>query len=399
MAVDQNPDAEPGADEPARPEAAAADAPIDADFEPASGASAAGAHSEADARSGLFSRIRMPEVVTFPIILALAAGSAVLGGVLGVVLDSGGGAPAGVEKRVDELEGRLRQIAEAAGAEGGAGSAAVAAALAEFEIQLDGVAKASEAAGKRLAALERAGPSRGDGPLIPDERIGKLESDIAEARRLAEGANAAIAALTGRVDGLSDIVKNYGSELKAAGVAASEIASQITGVAPPKRGGAGAQLAIYALAEAVRQGRGFAAELARLKAYIGETPELVALAAHAENGAPTVLDLRERYRAVSRAARDAERGKGGGLADRVGEAVAGIVTVRRLDAPVTDATGDITARAAAKLAASDFSGALAEMERLKGPAREAAEPWIADARARLAVDAGLDALQRSLANG
>ena len=55
--------------------------------------------------------------------------------------------------------------------------------------------------------------------------------------------------------------------------------------------------------------------------------------------------------------------------------------------------GARVARAEVRLSQGDLAAAVTELEGLKGPAAATAGPWLADARARLAVDQVLSALQ------
>ena len=82
------------------------------------------------------------------------------------------------------------------------------------------------------------------------------------------------------------------------------------------------------------------------------------------------------------------------MLDRAASNLMRLVTVRPVGA---DAEGDDAAarvaRAEAKLAAGDLAGAVAELEGLEGAAAEAAAPWLAQARARLAAESALDRLR------
>ncbi len=120
-----------------------------------------------------------------------------------------------------------------------------------------------------------------------------------------------------------------------------------------------------------------------------------ALSALAETGAPTPAELAVRFRSAARAAREAERPEGGGFVDRLGRAVAGLVTVRRLDAPETDSVGDVLVRAQRRLVNGDLAGAAAELARLDGAAGAAVETWVAEARARVEIEERLEALRTS----
>jgi hypothetical protein len=121
---------------------------------------------------------------------------------------------------------------------------------------------------------------------------------------------------------------------------------------------------------------------------------LAGLRANAAAGLPTAPMLAARFPPVADAiANAAAAPPGSGWWDRLWARLRGLVTVRRSGA---DAKGDsadaIAARAEAKVKAGDLAGAVAELDKLNGPPADAARPWLAQAKARLAADAALDAL-------
>ena len=78
--------------------------------------------------------------------------------------------------------------------------------------------------------------------------------------------------------------------------------------------------------------------------------------------------------------------------DRIAEGMSDAVTVR----PEGEAEGngplERLARAELRLSESKLADAVTELEGLAGPAREAAAPWLDQAKARLAVDAAMETL-------
>jgi len=157
-------------------------------------------------------------------------------------------------------------------------------------------------------------------------------------------------------------------------------------------------LATGQLREALRGPGPFAAELEAVRAVAGDDPGIAAalapLAPLAAGGVPTVEMLRARFdgAAIVRAGRlPAEPS----WLDRALYEVASLVTVRRTGMEVGGASPEaLAARAEAWLAAGDLAAALETLSGLEGPAAVAAEPWLAQARPRLAADRALADLQR-----
>ncbi len=390
-----------------RPDAGAAHEPIDAEFAPAERETPShGARSVSPLMAALMS-----------------AGAAVLGAIGGVVLDgggSGGGASdaevASLRAEIDTLNTRL---AEATAAD-------------ETRQDIAALEENYATAGARLSALEAAGASGGDEEMAAAlaSRMDALAAETAEATRIAREASNApraspadIANLSSRVatiDARSASAENriadmdlrvseidarsdaHEASIAQNGEAIASLAGRLTGVATAvgrRSAGAAAALAIADLQNVSDAGHPFATELAAVAEHV-EGPELLApLSPLADDGVASRAQLASMFGAVARQARRAERGGEGGVVDHLSRAIADVVTVRRLDAPQSQATGDILARAQARLAADDLEACVIEMERLQGPARDAANGWITQARERLTLEAALDDVRASLANG
>jgi hypothetical protein len=371
---------------------AAGDEPIEAEFEPA---------------DSLWTRVTERQV-SMPIALGLAVAASLVGGFLGVVLDGGGArvSPAQIEAAVDRrlapfeaLRTELRQaIAD------GTGDGIATAALNDLEAELASVRDQLAAVESRLRVAESAS-GNGQANAALAAQLEALETELAQARALAEEALAAPAAQTAELDSLETRVNALGETARAQGraieqlsQASSVLAGRVTGVAAPQgfaAAGAAAALKFASLQEAALAGRPFVTEAAEAQEFFGESEDLTALMAFAETGAPTPTVLVASFRSATRAAREAEAPAGGGFVDRLGRAVAGLVTVRRLDAPPTDSVGDVIVRAQRRIQDNDLAGAAAELERLEGAPGAAVAFWVGQARARIEIDARLDALRQS----
>jgi hypothetical protein len=388
----------PGGDDPAaapEPEArvdepAPAAEPIEAEFEPADSVV----------------RQVLDRQVSMPIALGLAAAAAVLGGVFGVVFDGGGANRAQVERLVDSrleaFDARQQELLEALAQSGSEGGGVAAAALAGLENELASAQASLEDLGNRLRVVE-ASRGNGDAAQALADQLSALEAQVAEARTLARQAASqtdAVAALDAEVTTLAETVRSQGRSIDQIASASSALAGRVTGAPAPANlaaAGAAAALAFASLEEAALSGGPFATEVADAQVYFPESEDLQALAALAETGAPTPVELAARFRSAAQAARDAEQPAGGGLVDRLGQAIAGLVTVRRLDAPETDSVGDVIVRAQRRLQNEDLAGAADELDRLTGAPRAAVAVWIDEARARVEIDARINALRASIA--
>jgi hypothetical protein len=121
---------------------------------------------------------------------------------------------------------------------------------------------------------------------------------------------------------------------------------------------------------------------------------LAPLARHASTGVPTADALRRDFSEVAR--RVTSAGSGGdetGWLGGVMRRLSNIVTVRPVgEAAGGNDAGSTVARAEARLEAGNLAGAVAALEGLRGPAAEAARPWLERARARLAAQRALSDL-------
>ena len=157
-------------------------------------------------------------------------------------------------------------------------------------------------------------------------------------------------------------------------------------------------LAIGQLREAAGRGGAYAPELKTLRALAGEEPGVEAAIATLEpmaaKGVATRATLRLRFETVALdAARRAQPAGGESWWDRGLARLSGLVAIR----PVGEVEGDgvlaRVARAEARLAADDLAGAVASLEGAVAT-RDLAASWLAEARARLALE---DALARLVA--
>jgi hypothetical protein len=122
-----------------------------------------------------------------------------------------------------------------------------------------------------------------------------------------------------------------------------------------------------------------------------------AIAAAAADGVATVAELEARLPDAANRAIVADQVGGdetwvGGALQRVGS----LVKVRRTGEREGDDVEAVVARAEARLADGDLAAAVAELGSLEGPAADELAVWLADAQARLALDAAVDELQAAV---
>lgn len=158
---------------------------------------------------------------------------------------------------------------------------------------------------------------------------------------------------------------------------------------------AAAALAAAALVEATQGSRPFSDELATLRAAAPALPELGALSRLAEAGAPTRAALAASFPDYAARAATAARapGEGAGLADRVGYALARVVSIRRVGEVTGEGADARLARAERLVEDGDLDGALRVLDGLSPAAREALAPWRIRAERRAEIDRQAAALR------
>ncbi len=289
----------------------------------------------------------------------------------------------GVREQIDALARRLEALPkEAPGGE----------ALAALSAQL-------RQAGERMAALERRlGELAQARPGAESELKSALDKQAAEGKaaldRLAAEARAQGQKLAGEAEqlrkdlaALQSRVGAIADEVRRAGSAANETGTLL--------------VALGQLRRAVQEGGAYRPALDAAKALAKERKEfeagLAMLGARADQGVPTAAQLRQRFdklavsvlRAAAAAKPDAD------MWDRIWARVSSLVTVRRVGEVEGEGAAEALSRAEAALSRGDLGEAAKQLNALAGPARAAAEGWLADARARLVTDAALAEIERA----
>ena len=287
---------------------------------------------------------------------------------------AGSAALSAVESRLADLEAALgRGAAQPAGGDEAGRIADLGAALAALD--------------DRIAALDEgiaAAPSAGGGAGVAGlaDRIDALERAVAAAP---EGV--ALGALESKIERLVAL----------AGDLVGRIAALERRSAPAAGKSPALLLAVGQLRAALRGSGPFDVELDALLAVAADDPEVggavAALTERARDGVPTLDVLRARFAAIAGpVVRADDAPEEASRVERWISRFTSLVTVR----PVGDVPGDsadaVVARAEARLAAGDLYEAVAEVKDLEGAPAEVAADWLAAARARLAAERALAAL-------
>ena len=310
--------------------------------------------------------------------------------------------------RVDELQAAIADAGSGAGT-----SEAVTQRLAELEnglsdlsatvAQLQDAVPAADAAGdqvvaeltSRIGALEaqlRQAQAAGQEVERLAGRLGAVEQQIGAGQEQTAGLTDEIVALSGQVGALStrmDVLAETVDQLQDRVVTSEDRRTRAATLA----------LIIAQLDAALDGGEPFEEVLDGLRALGVDDPAVVeaidTLETAAASGVPSLPELRNSFdRIANDVVHAAQAPDGDGLLDQAAGNLMRLVTVRPVGA---DAEGDSAAarvaRSEAALAEGDLARAVAELEGLEGAAAEAAAPWLAEARARLAAQAALAALQ------
>lgn len=257
---------------------------------------------------------------------------------------------------------------------------------------------------KRITALEAAPPTDparyGRAAAALSARVETLEAARGETLTLAAG----LTPLRLRVADLEAAAKTLApaSDVDALrGEIAAVRAGLEAGMAEASAAGraARAAFAVAAAVEAARASGPFVEAHAALAAALPDEPNVAALAPLARLGAPSRAALLEDFPAIEAAIDRALRAEasGGGLMGKMQAALAQQVSVRPVDDAGSPRSKLDLARQA--IAREDVAGAVAALEQLTGPPREAARAWLDPARRRLEIDARLAAVRADLSKG
>jgi hypothetical protein len=223
-------------------------------------------------------------------------------------------------------------------------------------------------------------------------RLGAAEQQVAAGQEQSATLTDEVVALSGQVGALStrtDVLAETVDQLQ----------QQVTSTEDRRTRAATLALVAAELDGALDGGEPVEQLLDGLRALGAEDPAALEaverLKAAAASGVPSLPELRTSFEPVANDIVHAARAPDGeGLLGQAAGNLMRLVTVRPVGADVEgDDAAARVARAEAALAEGELAVAVAELEGLEGPAAEAAAPWLAEARARLAAQEALAALQ------
>ncbi|USQ95905.1 COG4223 family protein [Caulobacter sp. RL271] len=156
-----------------------------------------------------------------------------------------------------------------------------------------------------------------------------------------------------------------------------------------------AALAVSALAETADTSRPFAPELAGLQRVLPPSPDLRALEALSERGAPTRAGLAVQFVNLAGRAASAARDPGpeADLFSRIRYALSRIVSIRHVGSTTGSTPDAMLARAQALLDDGDVEGAVLALDLLPDTAREVLAPWFNAANRRIEIDRHIAAIR------
>lgn len=162
-----------------------------------------------------------------------------------------------------------------------------------------------------------------------------------------------------------------------------------------------AALASALLAEAADTSRPFDRELAAMERVMPLSPDAMSLRRLAQTGAPTKAALAAEFDDAAARASVAARdpGERAGFLDRLGFALANIVTIRRVGSLTGNTPDAVLARAERQVDDGDIDGALVTLNALPANAAEAMADWRLGAERRSTIDRRVAAIRATaLAN-
>ncbi|MBN9243853.1 MAG: phage tail protein [Mesorhizobium sp.] len=224
---------------------------------------------------------------------------------------------------------------------------------------------------KSVAALGRGGNAQPVdlGPV--NEKLGALEAELKVAGDAAGEQQAKLTALEQSVSQLSAKVEAQASQPKIA-----------------------LAIAAAALKSALDRGAPFAAELDTFAAIAPDAPQLAALRSYAEKGVPTRAAITGEVGAAANAMVAAAKpaDPNAGIVQRLLSSAESLVEVRPIGAVEGKGVPETVARLEVAVNQGDYAKALAEYDTLPETAKAAGAGFAAELKARLDVEAQLDAL-------
>lgn len=151
---------------------------------------------------------------------------------------------------------------------------------------------------------------------------------------------------------------------------------------------AAAATAATGLQQAAKGSQPFLSELADVEKSLSDTSLIAPLRPLAEKGVPSEVSLAIEFPAYASRAQTAAKGKtdDNSLLSRIGNALSGLILIRRVDPATARGSEAVLLTAQARLDEGDLAGAVAHLSTLPAAAQTALKPWLDKANQRLMVD-------------
>lgn len=295
----------------------------------------------------------------------VSAGAAMILAIAAAGVGAAGGA---VAPRVPAVQSALNRIAPAPETSAGAAPAMDASAI---EARLDAIEAVVNA-----PLAEAADADSGDTAA----RVFALQAGLrdVEARLSQMPSSSEVTALVAEVRRLQEELPAVAAEARTAATAAR------------------ASYAVVAAGEASRSSGPFEQAHAALALLLPDDPNVAALEPLARTGAPTRIELRDRFERLDsdiiRAARQSQAGAG--FWGRIQASLAQWIIIR--NAGAGDTPEGIVERAENALASDRLDLAIQELNRLPAAPKRVAQAWINDAQRRLEIDQRIAAIRQEL---
>ncbi|WP_158047836.1 mitofilin family membrane protein [Skermanella pratensis] len=325
-------------------------------------------------------------------------------------LASRGSDTAPLNDRIAQLEQRLSEVSQAQPQPQPPQQAEQAAPAGLDQAQVESIVqdRVQQFAGRIGALEQRSQPQPGVDRQALDARVAPLEQQLqalAQVRDRVQGLEGrvgtldqqqgqAIARLRDSVAGLEQEANRLAQEINSTANRATQVAETLTLRQAQESKAQALVLAAGQLRASLQSSRPFTSELSAVRAVNLEDPQVVqalnAIEPHAADGIPTEAQLNQQFSDVAgeivRAGVLAS-GASGEWWDKALSTASSLVSVRRTAGEIQGSGADaITARAERHLKSGRLDEAVKELETLTGEPATVAQPWIEDAKARLAAN-------------
>jgi hypothetical protein len=293
----------------------------------------------------------------------------------------------GVDDQIAELRSEITTLKNAG--DGGLG------------MKIDGLSTALDQVKADVAALQAASASGGDNTALSalSDKVAEIEKTVAAHGQDGNAAPVDIGPLNEKLAALDALVKSAGDastaqegRLTALEQSVSQLSAKVDAQASQPK--IALAIAASALKAALDRGAPFAAELDTFAAITPDAPQIAALRAYAEKGVPTRTEIAGGMDAAANAmvAADEPANADAGFFRNLLSSAESLVKVRPIGAVEGKGVPETVARMEVAVNQGDYAKALAEYDTLPEPAKAAGADFAGKLKARLDVEAQVDAL-------